>query len=555
MSSQDPERSKRRPWALLPLVLLAGLVALQVQQAFRRIGVLRAREHTQFLNAVERMNTEVASALEGDIALGVERARTLAQVLEYSADDRDQILQGYRESNPEQLELRAIVEEVEPGNSVPPLSLEAVEWHAQDQVLLFRAASFDAQQSKSPIRVELTLRADPFFSRVTNFQPIEGVGTLLLDGQGIIVSADSAAIRLGLGVGQDLGLAYGERSLARIAEGAERVRATEARLLVSGLGPGDDLFRLVSVVTDSALAEKAAPGRHEARAVVLTTIVYTVGLLLAGMIFYRSNLRERALRERGRELERERVMAERLGTSERLSALGLLTAGVAHEINNPLEGIGNYLSLLGQEDLSPGKRRQYVERTQQGLGRIRSIVRDLLGFARPGTKSGLFDLRAAVLGALHLARLAPDVKGCELVLEGLGVDDADDSRPALVQGDVGGLEQVVLNLLLNAGRATGGSGRIQVTLEPGDEQHVLWVSDDGVGIAPEDLPRLFDPFFTRSAKSSLDVDEERKGTGLGLSISYSIVQSHGGELVAKNRPEGGAEFEMRLPSTSEVAPQ
>jgi len=222
-------------------------------------------------------------------------------------------------------------------------------------------------------------------------------------------------------------------------------------------------------------------------------------------------------------------MEGRVRTAERLSSLGLLTAGVAHEINNPLEGIANYLRLL-ERTQDPEKRARHLAAVRRGYERIRDIVGDLLSFARPEREAGTVDLRAVVERAVGLARLAEVGKGVAVAVDTPG-------QPVLVDGSEGRLEQVLLNLLLNAERAA--RSRVAVTLEETAEAVALTVEDDGEGIAPADLPRVFDPFFTRGG-----------GTGLGLAVSYGIVQAHGGELLAANAPEAGARFTVRLPRQS-----
>jgi len=238
-----------------------------------------------------------------------------------------------------------------------------------------------------------------------------------------------------------------------------------------------------------------------------------------------------ALRDRSRERDMERQLA----VHERLSSLGLLTAGVAHEINNPLEGIANYLSLLERPDLAASDRARYLELVRHGFARVGEIVRDLLSFARPRSGSDAVDLGAVVERAVKLVALTADYKAITIERSGF-------ERPCTLVGDAGRLEQLIFNLLLNAGQAIGGAGgigRVGVharALGSGRERQLeLAVEDTGPGIAPEHLDRLFDPFFTT-----------RSGTGLGLAVSYGIARAHGGALSAENRAQGGARFVLRL---------
>jgi PAS domain S-box-containing protein len=236
------------------------------------------------------------------------------------------------------------------------------------------------------------------------------------------------------------------------------------------------------------------------------------------------------------DLTRRKELERQLRLHERMGSLGLLTASVAHEINNPLEGIANYLSLAEREGIDEESRARYLERIRHGFDRIRDLTRDLLRFARPAAGVGTADLVQVVERSVEMARYAQVC--AELELERIGLDE-----PVVVAGDAARLEQVLLNLLLNAGRAMEGAGlvTIEVRQEGGDVS--LTVRDEGPGVDEADLGRVFDPFFTKSG-----------GTGLGLSIVYGIVQAHGGSLTVTNRPEGGASFEVHLPAgASEVA--
>jgi PAS domain S-box-containing protein len=236
-----------------------------------------------------------------------------------------------------------------------------------------------------------------------------------------------------------------------------------------------------------------------------------------------------------RDVTRERAMERQLAISERLTSLGLLTAGVAHEINNPLEGIGNYLTLLGREDVPQERRVRYLEQVGLGFERIRGIVRDLLAFGRPGVERGEAELGEVVERVRKLVSYTKSAGEVEVRVRGL-------ERPLVVPGDRGRLEQVLLNLLLNASTAMGGRGRITVTAvrdarsAEGEPCVQMLVDDEGPGIPPEHLQKIFDPFFTTT-----------QGNGLGLSISYGILRAHGGTLSASNRPEGGARLKIELP--------
>ena len=224
------------------------------------------------------------------------------------------------------------------------------------------------------------------------------------------------------------------------------------------------------------------------------------------------------LSERQLRAQERAAVAQRLAQQDRLSALGLLAAGIAHEINNPLEGIANWLA-LGE-----------AEGSRKGSTGSGGIAKDLLSFARRDPGDGPADVKACVTRALDLARYAQAFRAVEV---------ADRVPPGLlVTAPPRLLEQVLLNLLLNAGTVMTAERRIGVEAVREGARVRIDVSDSGPGIAPEDLPRLFDPFFTRTG-----------GTGLGLCVSRGMVHACGGDLVARNARGGGAVFTVELPAS------
>jgi len=216
---------------------------------------------------------------------------------------------------------------------------------------------------------------------------------------------------------------------------------------------------------------------------------------------------------------------------ERLASLGLLAAGVAHEINTPLTGISSYTQLMLDEDGVP--RRELLEKIEQQTERATGITRSLLNLARPEeTAFEALDLNEAVNDVVQL--FEPQIRRgpVELSLE-------LNERPLRVRGSKGKLQQVLLNLLMNARDAVGESGKIRVCTRFQEGLALLQVIDDGVGIPEDDLPRIFDPFFTTKRRG--------RGTGLGLSISFGIVEEHGGRLQAQSRPGEMTQFCVELP--------
>jgi two-component system, NtrC family, sensor kinase len=239
-------------------------------------------------------------------------------------------------------------------------------------------------------------------------------------------------------------------------------------------------------------------------------------------------------------LEREQAaLRERLGQSEKLAALGQFVAGIAHEMNNPLQGVLGHLELLIETSADARPLRRDLRRIYHEADRAAKIVRNLLVFAgsRQMTRRRLRINR--VLSRVISSRTAALSRAAIEVSR----DEAAD-LPA-VMGDPLLMHQAFLNILINAEHAilaTGNPGRIdvQVTCEPRDRRVVTVVKDSGPGIPPDILPRIFDPFFTTK--------EVGRGTGLGLAITYGIVQEHGGTVTAANSRGGGAVFTISLPA-------
>jgi two-component system, NtrC family, sensor kinase len=224
---------------------------------------------------------------------------------------------------------------------------------------------------------------------------------------------------------------------------------------------------------------------------------------------------------------------ESLLRSERLATVGRLASGVAHEVGNPLGAITGYADLaVARLPPDAAEARDFLARIAAEARRIDAIVRDLLDFARPADlRLAPVALGPAIEGAVRLARVQARFKAVAVEV-GLPPD-----LPPVV-ADERRLSQVLLNLLLNAGDAMGGSGEVRVSAEVQGGAAVLSVADGGPGIAEADLPRIFDPFFTTKPPGH--------GTGLGLAICHRIVESFGGSISAENAPGGGAVLTIRL---------
>ena len=227
------------------------------------------------------------------------------------------------------------------------------------------------------------------------------------------------------------------------------------------------------------------------------------------------------------------VLEEQVLQQERLASLGLLAAGVAHEVNTPLTGISGYAQLLLDDMAQDDPRRETLEKIEIQTRRVATITNSLLNLARPERSSfENLTLNDAVQEVMRLFQ--PQVRDRRIVL-----DVELGSELPEVRGHRGKLQQVLLNLLSNARDAVEGGGRIAVRTSLTSGRVVLEVVDDGVGIAESDLPRIFDPFFTTKGRG--------KGTGLGLSISYGIVREHDGAMHVESVPGTSTRFWVELP--------
>jgi PAS domain S-box-containing protein len=231
-------------------------------------------------------------------------------------------------------------------------------------------------------------------------------------------------------------------------------------------------------------------------------------------------------------------LEEQVLQQDRLASLGLLAAGVAHEVNTPLTGISSYAQLLLEDMAADDPRRETLGKIEIQTRRASTIANSLLNLARP-ERSAFESL--AINEAVHeVVRLfEPQVRGKKIELK-----VALESELPEVRGHRGKIQQVLLNLLSNARDAVEGGGSISVRTLHVDGRVVLEVVDDGVGIAESDLPRIFDPFFTTKGRG--------KGTGLGLSISYGIVREHDGSMQVESVPGEFTRFRVELPAHSPV---
>jgi PAS domain S-box-containing protein len=231
----------------------------------------------------------------------------------------------------------------------------------------------------------------------------------------------------------------------------------------------------------------------------------------------------------------ERVYLEQqLLQSEKLSSIGLLAAGVAHEVNTPLTGISSYAQMLLQQVPEEDPKRALLEKIRIQTLRASGIVNNLLNFSRTGdAQFREIDLNRVLDDTLQL--LEPQIRNSRMEV----ARNYGDNLPA-AYGSASKLQQVFMNLILNARDAMPGGGKITIQTRQVDTSLVVDFRDTGAGIAPENITRIYDPFFTTK--------EVGQGTGLGLALSYGIIQEHGGRIFVESRLGEGTHFTIKLPS-------
>jgi two-component system NtrC family sensor kinase len=259
---------------------------------------------------------------------------------------------------------------------------------------------------------------------------------------------------------------------------------------------------------------------------------------------------EARIAERTRELQEAQAHVLH---QEKMAAFGLLAAGIAHEVGNPLTSISALVQLL-QRRAADAYSLEKLGLVSGQLQRIQTTLRELVNFSRPAsTERGRVSLKDVLQEALNIAkyyRLTAGggrraTNGAQRSVAGdrqpIAVDVADDLPTILGVRDQ--LVQVFLNLILNAIDATAQGGHIEVTAQCHDGVVQVSVRDDGIGIAPEHLPRLFQPYFTT----------KQHGTGLGLFVTRELLTDHGGSIEVTSAPGRGTEFQVRLPAPMESA--
>ncbi|HVF30181.1 MAG TPA: ATP-binding protein [Pyrinomonadaceae bacterium] len=231
-------------------------------------------------------------------------------------------------------------------------------------------------------------------------------------------------------------------------------------------------------------------------------------------------------------------LEETLQQSEKLSSIGLLAAGVAHEVNTPLTGVSSYTQMLLGMIPETDPKHALLQKMQRQTDRASTIVGNLLNFSRTGEsiESAEIDVNKLLDDTLQLLEPQLRKSNVEIVKQYTAI-------PPRMFGNGGKLQQVFTNLILNARDAMIGGGRITLTTDVNDAGEVnIEVADTGEGISEENLNKVFDPFFTTKGVGN--------GTGLGLAVSYGIVQEHAGTIEVESEHGNGTTFKLSFPATS-----
>jgi PAS domain S-box-containing protein len=226
-------------------------------------------------------------------------------------------------------------------------------------------------------------------------------------------------------------------------------------------------------------------------------------------------------------------LEEQMVQTEKLTSLGLLAAGVAHEVNTPLAVISNYIQMLAKQIPADDPRQKTIDRIVKQTFRASEIVNNLLNFSRTGAAEFVeVNLNSVLEETLTLVQ--HPFKSAQVNV----VKNYTEKLPPVL-GSITRLQQVFLNLFMNARDAMPGGGMIEVRTAAQNGSVEVEVTDTGSGIPPENLHRIFDPFFTTKATG--------KGTGLGLSVSYGIIKEHAGKVDVRSAPGKGTSFRLEFP--------
>lgn len=236
-----------------------------------------------------------------------------------------------------------------------------------------------------------------------------------------------------------------------------------------------------------------------------------------------------------KDIEQRRLMELQICQADKLASLGQLSAGVAHEINNPMGIILGYTQLMLREEAPDSEKHNDLKIIEKHVKNCKAIVEDLLSFSRSSkTEEKYHKIHVIIDEVLNFVKQHAEVENLEIIRR------YDEQVPVILL-DEKKIKQVFINLIMNARHAVGGNGTIEIrtTYDQPNASIQVQVSDSGYGISKTDMQRIFDPFFTTKPTG--------EGTGLGLSVSYGIIKDHGGEITVESEPGKGSSFTVILP--------
>ncbi len=314
---------------------------------------------------------------------------------------------------------------------------------------------------------------------------------------------------------------------------------------LSGIGRADAVGRTLQELFPAGLVEQFDRTRGEMRIHNLDKIGVDMARGEATMNVAIAPLFSRENERIGRlvifdDITDRAELERRLVQADKLSSIGLLAAGVAHEVNTPLTVISTYAQMLARQVADDEQKSRMLEKIARQTFRASEIVNSLLKFSRtPSADMSEVQLNRVIEETLSLLEHQMRKTGVEVRIR-------LDAALGPIKGNPGKLQQVFLNLFMNARDAMEPGGVLEVetmtvVTATGEKAIAVDVSDTGHGIAPEHLSRIYDPFFTTKS--------EKKGTGLGLSVTYGIIQEHGGLIEALSRPGGGTTFRLEFPAS------
>lgn len=276
-------------------------------------------------------------------------------------------------------------------------------------------------------------------------------------------------------------------------------------------------------VLEREIAYRRVDGSTVPLAISVTPIISQEGVCQGAVIVLRN-------------LSEIKRLEEKVRRAEKLAAIGELAAGVAHEIRNPLSSIRGFAQYLKHALRERPQEKIYAETMVSEVDRINKVITDLLSFARP------MKLETAAVDIAELVRHSKRLVEADAALREVVIDEHLGGNLKGIRVDANQLKQALLNLLLNALQAVSAHGRIDIgaAVDAARGELRLWVEDDGPGIAPEEIEKIFEPFFSK----------RKRGTGLGLSIVHKIVENHGGDIRLESPVPGtgrGCRFTLLLP--------